>query len=257
VGATINAILASVRAEGTTIIENAAKEPHIVDIANFLNSMGARISGAGTDKIKISGVSRLNGVEYSIIPDQIEAGTYMVAAAATRGDILIKNVTPAHLEPMTLKLRRMGVNVEEYDESVRVWVDNDTKFKSIELKTLPYPGFPTDMQPQMAVLCTLADGTSSITEGIWDNRFRYVDELRRMGASISVNGKIALISGNSMLSGAPVRACDLRAGAALIIAGLVANGETVISDIHHIERGYERMDEKLRSLGAKIVKKNY
>ncbi len=257
VGATINAILASVRAEGTTIIENAAKEPHIVDIANFLNSMGARITGAGTDKIKITGVSRLNGVEYSIIPDQIEAGTYMVAAAATRGDILIKNVTPAHLEPMTLKLRRMGVNVEEYDESVRVWVDKDVKFKSIELKTLPYPGFPTDMQPQMAVLCTLADGTSSITEGIWDNRFRYVDELRRMGASISVNGKIALISGNSMLSGAPVRACDLRAGAALIIAGLVANGETIISDIHHIERGYERMDEKLRSLGAKIVKKNF
>jgi UDP-N-acetylglucosamine 1-carboxyvinyltransferase len=151
----------------------------------------------------------------------------------------------------------MGVNVEEYDESVRVWVDKDVKFKSIELKTLPYPGFPTDMQPQMAVLCTLADGTSSITEGIWDNRFRYVDELRRMGASISVNGKIALISGNSMLSGAPVRACDLRAGAALIIAGLVANGETIISDIHHIERGYERMDEKLRSLGAKIVKKNF
>lgn len=256
VGATINAILASVRAEGVTIIENAAKEPHIVDIANFLNSMGASISGAGTDKIKIKGVSKLKGVEYSIIPDQIEAGTYMVAAAATRGDVLIKNVTPPHLEPMTLKLRRMGVNIEEFDDSVRVWVEPNTVFQKIELKTLPYPGFPTDMQPQMAVLCTLADGTSCITEGIWNNRFRYVDELRRMGANITVNGKIALISGNSLLSGAPVQACDLRAGAALIIAGLVANGETSISEIHHIERGYERMDEKLRSLGANIVKKN-
>lgn len=256
VGATINAILASVRAEGVTIIENAAKEPHIVDIANFLNSMGASISGAGTDKIKIKGVSKLKGVEYSIIPDQIEAGTYMVATAATRGDVLIKNVTPAHLEPMTLKLRRMGVNIEEFDDSVRVWVEPNTVFQKIELKTLPYPGFPTDMQPQMAVLCTLADGTSCITEGIWNNRFRYVDELRRMGANITVNGKIALISGNSLLSGAPVQACDLRAGAALIIAGLVANGETSISEIHHIERGYERMDEKLRSLGANIVKKN-
>lgn len=257
VGATINAILASVRAEGVTIIENAAKEPHIVDIANFLNSMGASISGAGTDKIKIKGVSKLKGVEYSIIPDQIEAGTYMVATAATRGDVLIKNVTPAHLEPMTLKLRRMGVNIEEFDDSVRVWVNDNTIFQKIELKTLPYPGFPTDMQPQMAVLCTLANGTSCITEGIWNNRFRYVDELRRMGANITVNGKIALISGNSLLAGAPVQACDLRAGAALIIAGLVANGETTISDIHHIERGYERMDEKLRSLGAKIVKKNF
>lgn len=256
VGATINAILASVRAEGVTIIENAAKEPHIVDIANFLNSMGASISGAGTDKIKIKGVSKLKGVEYSIIPDQIEAGTYMVATAATRGDVLIKNVTPAHLEPMTLKLRRMGVNIEEFDDSVRVWVEPNTVFQKIELKTLPYPGFPTDMQPQMAVLCTLADGTSCITEGIWNNRFRYVDELRRMGANITVNGKIALISGNSLLAGAPVQACDLRAGAALIIAGLVANGETSISEIHHIERGYERMDEKLRSLGANIVKKN-
>jgi UDP-N-acetylglucosamine 1-carboxyvinyltransferase len=218
--------------------------------------MGASISGAGTDRIKVKGVTRLKGVEYSIIPDQIEAGTYMVATAATRGDVLIKNVTPAHLDPMTLKLRRMGVNVEEFDDSIRVWVEPNTAFQKIELTTLPYPGFPTDMQPQMAVLCTLANGTSSITEGIWDNRFRYVDELRRMGANITVNGKIALISGNTLLSGAPVQACDLRAGAALIIAGLVANGETTISDIYHIERGYERMDEKLRSLGANIVKKN-
>lgn len=256
VGATINAILAAVKAEGVTIIENAAKEPHIVDIANFLNSMGASISGAGTDKIKIKGVKRLKGVEYSIIPDQIEAGTYMVAAAATKGDVLIKNVTPVHLEPMTLKLRRMGVNVEEFDDSIRVWVQPNASFNKIELKTMPYPGFPTDMQPQMAVLCTLADGTSCITEGIWNNRFRYVDELRRMGASITVNGKIALISGNSLLAGAPVQACDLRAGAALIIAGLVAQGETTISDIYHIERGYEHMDEKLKQLGANIIKKN-
>jgi UDP-N-acetylglucosamine 1-carboxyvinyltransferase len=255
VGATINAILSSVKAEGTTIIENVAKEPHIVDIANFLNSMGASISGAGTDRIKVKGVSRLRGVEYSIIPDQIEAGTYMIASAVTRGDVLIKNVTPAHLEPMSLKLRRMGVNVEEFDDAVRVWVEPDVVFNKIELKTMPYPGFPTDMQPQMAVLCTLANGTSSITEGIWNNRFRYVDELRRMGANITVNGKIALINGNTNLAGAPVQACDLRAGAALIIAGLVAEGETVISDIYHIERGYERMDEKLRGLGANIVKK--
>ncbi|MGN1410964.1 MAG: UDP-N-acetylglucosamine 1-carboxyvinyltransferase [Oscillospiraceae bacterium] len=257
VGATINAILSSVKAEGITIIENVAKEPHIVDIANFLNSMGASISGAGTDRIKVKGVSRLRGVEYSIIPDQIEAGTYMIASAVTRGDVTIKNVTPAHLEPMTLKLRRMGVSVEEFDDSVRVWVEPGVIFNKIELKTMPYPGFPTDMQPQMAVLCTLANGTSSITEGIWNNRFRYVDELRRMGANITVNGKIALISGNTNLAGAPVQACDLRAGAALIIAGLVAEGETTISDIYHIERGYERMDEKLRGLGANIVKKNF
>lgn len=256
VGSTINAILASVRAEGTTIIENPAKEPHIVDLANFLNSMGANISGAGTDRIKIKGVSKLNGVEYSIIPDQIEAGTYMVAAAATKGDVLIKNVIPAHLEPMTLKLRNMGVHVEEFDDSVRVWADADTQLKSVDIKTRPYPGFPTDMQPQFAVLCTLANGDSNVTEGIWDNRFRYVDELRRMGADIKVTAKTASIKGNSKLLGAPVQACDLRAGAALILAGLVATGETSISEIHHIERGYERMDEKLRSLGANIVKKN-
>ncbi|MCD7801158.1 MAG: UDP-N-acetylglucosamine 1-carboxyvinyltransferase [Ruminococcus sp.] len=256
VGSTINAILASVRAEGTTIIENPAKEPHIVDLANFLNSMGANITGAGTDRIKVKGVSKLNGVDYSIIPDQIEAGTYMVAAAATKGDVLIKNVIPAHLEPMTLKLRNMGVHVEEFDDSVRVWVDSDTQLKSVDIKTRPYPGFPTDMQPQFAVLCTLANGDSNVTEGIWDNRFRYVDELRRMGADIKVTVKTASIKGNSKLLGAPVQACDLRAGAALILAGLVATGETSISEIQHIERGYERMDEKLRSLGANIVKKN-
>ena len=218
--------------------------------------MGANISGAGTDRIKIKGVSKLNGVEYSIIPDQIEAGTYMVAAAATKGDVLIKNVIPAHLEPMTLKLRNMGVHVEEFDDSVRVWADENTQLKSVDIKTRPYPGFPTDMQPQFAVLCTLANGDSNVTEGIWDNRFRYVDELRRMGADIKVTAKTASIKGNSKLLGAPVQACDLRAGAALILAGLVATGETSISEIHHIERGYERMDEKLRSLGANIVKKN-
>ena len=253
VGATINAMLAAVKAEGLTILENAAKEPHIVDLANFLNSMGADIMGAGTDVIKIRGVSRLHGATYSIIPDQIEAGTFMIAVAATKGDALIKNVIPKHLEPITSKLRKIGVVVMEYDDSIRV-IGQD-RYERITVKTMPHPGFPTDMQPQLAALLTLARGTSIINEGIFDNRFRYVDELRRMGADISVDGNVAMIEGVSHLTGAPVKASDLRAGAALIIAGLSTNGTTEIEDIFHIERGYENMDEKLRKMGADIVKR--
>ena len=254
VGATINAMLAAVKAEGLTILENAAKEPHIVDLANFLNSMGADIMGAGTDVIKIRGVSRLHGATYSIIPDQIEAGTFMIAVAATKGDALIKNVIPKHLEPITSKLRKIGVVVMEYDDSVRV-IGQDL-YERITVKTMPHPGFPTDMQPQLAALLTLAKGTSIINEGIFDNRFRYVDELRRMGADISVDGNVAMIEGVSHLTGAPVKASDLRAGAALIIAGLSTQGTTEIEDIYHIERGYENMDEKLRNMGADIVKRD-
>ena len=253
VGATINAMLAAVKAEGLTILENAAKEPHIVDLANFLNSMGADIMGAGTDVIKIRGVSRLHGATYSIIPDQIEAGTFMIAVAATKGDALIKNVIPKHLEPITSKLRKIGVVVMEYDDSVRVI--GQERYERITVKTMPHPGFPTDMQPQLAALLTLAKGTSIINEGIFDNRFRYVDELRRMGADISVDGNVAMIEGVSHLTGAPVKASDLRAGAALIIAGLSTNGTTEIEDIYHVERGYENMDEKLRKMGADIVKR--
>lgn len=254
VGTTINAMLAAVKASGLTVIENAAKEPHIVDLANFLNSMGADIMGAGTDVIKIRGVSHLGGTTYAIIPDQIEAGTFMIAAAATKGDVLVKNVIPKHLESITAKLENIGVNVEEFDDSVRVWVDGPLVKTSV--KTMPHPGFPTDMQPQISVLLTLAEGTSKVTESIWDNRFRYVDELRRMGADISVDGKVAVIEGTGQLMGAPVKATDLRAGAALIIAGLAASGITEIEDIFHIERGYENMDAKLRGLGADIVKKS-
>lgn len=254
VGATINAMLAAVKAEGLTILENAAKEPHVVDLANFLNSMGADIMGAGTDVIKIRGVSRMHGATYSIIPDQIEAGTFMIAVAATKGDALIKNVIPKHLEPITSKLRKIGVVVMEYDDSVRV-IGQDS-YERITVKTMPHPGFPTDMQPQLAALLTLARGTSIINEGIFDNRFRYVDELRRMGADISVDGNVAMIEGVSHLTGAPVKASDLRAGAALIIAGLSTNGTTEIEDIYHIERGYENMDEKLRRMGADIVKRD-
>ncbi len=254
VGATINAMLAAVKAEGLTILENAAKEPHIVDLANFLNSMGADIMGAGTDVIKIRGVSRLHGANYSIIPDQIEAGTFMIAVAATKGDALIKNVIPKHLEPITSKLRKIGVVVMEYDDSVRV-IGQDS-YERITVKTMPHPGFPTDMQPQLAALLTLAKGTSIINEGIFDNRFRYVDELRRMGADISVDGNVAMIEGVSHLTGAPVKASDLRAGAALIIAGLSTQGTTEIEDIYHVERGYENMDEKLRKMGADIVKRD-
>lgn len=255
VGATMNAMFAAVRAEGLTIIENAAKEPHIVDLANFLNSMGANIMGAGTDVIKIRGVDSLHGTTYAVIPDQIEAGTFMVAAAATNGDVLIKNVIPKHLESITKKLEKIGVNVEQFDDSVRVWVDGPLVKASV--KTTPHPGFPTDMQPQIATLLTLAEGTSIVTEGVWEQRFRYVDELRRMGADISVDGKVAVIEGTGKLMGAPVKACDLRAGAALIIAGLAASGVTEIEDIFHIERGYDCMEEKLRALGADIEKKSF
>jgi UDP-N-acetylglucosamine 1-carboxyvinyltransferase len=250
VGATINSMLAAVKAEGQTVLENVAKEPHIVDIANFLNSMGADIRGAGTDVIKVRGVSRLRGATYSIIPDQIEAGTYMAAAAATGGDVLINNVIPKHLESISSRLRRAGAEVIEYDEAVRV--KRTGPVMSTNIKTAPHPGFPTDMQPQMAVLLSMGQGTSIITEGIWDNRFKYVDELRRMGARIQVDGRVAVVDKINGFAGAQVRATDLRAGAALIIAGLVADGVTEIEDIHHIDRGYEDIVEKLKSLGADI-----
>ena len=255
VGATMNAMLTAVKAEGLTVIENAAKEPHIVDLANFLNSMGANIMGAGTDVIKIRGVESLHGTTYSVIPDQIEAGTFMVAVAATKGDVLIKNVIPKHLESITKKLEKIGVNIEQFDDSIRVWVDGP--LVKTNVKTAPHPGFPTDMQSQIATLLTLAEGTSIITENIWEQRFRYVDELRRMGADITVNGKVALIEGTGKLMGAPVKACDLRAGAALIIAGLAASGITEIEDIFHIERGYDCMEGKLRALGADIEKVSF
>ncbi len=252
VGATMNAMLAAVKAEGLTIIENAAKEPHIVDLANFLNSMGANIMGAGTDVIKIRGVDKLRGCTYAVIPDQIEAGTFMAAIAATKGDAVIKNVIPKHLESITKKMEKIGVNIEQFDDSIHVWVDGP--LVKANIKTAPHPGFPTDMQSQIATLLTLAEGTSIITENIWEQRFRYVDELRRMGADITVNGKVALIEGTGKLMGAPVKACDLRAGAALIIAGLAASGVTEIEDIFHIERGYDCMEGKLRALGADIEK---
>ena len=248
VGATMNIILAAVKAKGLTVIENAAREPHVVDLANFLNSMGANISGAGTDVIKIRGVEHLRGITYSIIPDQIEAGTYMAAAAATGGDVLIKNVTPKHLETITAKLMEMGVTVIEYDDAVRV--RRDGPLYKCNVKTMPHPGFPTDMQPQIAALLSLAQGTSILNENVWENRFRYVDELKRMGAQITVEGKSAIIEGVDSLKGAPVRAVDLRAGAAMIIAGLAAEGVTKIEEIGHIQRGYEDIVEKFVGLGA-------
>ena len=250
VGATMNIMIAAVLAQGRTIIENAAREPHIVDLANFLNSMGADVRGAGTDSIKVNGVERLHGGTYTIIPDQIEAGTYMVAAAATGGEVLIRNVIPKHLESISAKLRETGTFVEEYEEAVLV--RGTGKLQKINLKTMPYPGFPTDMHPQFGVLLCLADGTSVITEGIYDNRFKYVNELRKMGAEIQVDGRVAVIDGGNRLSGALVHACDLRAGAAMVIAGMAAAGETVIEDVHFIERGYERFVEKLSALGADI-----
>ena len=253
VGATINIMLASCMAEGRTVIENAAKEPHIVDVANFLNSMGADIKGAGTDKIRINGVSKLHSSEYSIIPDQIEAGTFMVAAAATHGDVLIKNVIPKHLEAISVKLIEIGATVEEYDDAVRVSADH--RLGHTQVKTLPYPGFPTDMQPQMAITLGLSTGTSTITESIFENRFRYVEELRRMGANIKmVEGNTAIIHGVEKYTGASVAAPDLRAGAALVIAGLAAEGYTTVTQIGYIQRGYERFDEKLRALGGLIEK---
>ena len=250
VGATINVMLAAVKAKGLTIIENAAKEPHIVDLANFLNTMGADVRGAGTDVIKIRGVEHLHGCEYSIIPDQIEAGTYMVAAAATRGDVLIKNVIPKHLESISAKLIECGVTVTEYDDSVRVSCDR--RPGKCNIKTMPHPGFPTDMQPQIAVTLALAEGTSIVTESIFENRFKYADELSRMGACIKVEGNSAIIDGVNKLTGARVSAPDLRAGAALVIAGMAADGITIVDDIVYIQRGYERFEEKLRSLGAVI-----
>ena len=252
VGATINIMMAAVLAEGKTTIENAAKEPHIVDVANFLNSMGANIKGAGTDVIRIRGVKELHGTTYSIIPDQIEAGTFMVAAAATKGNVLIKNVIPKHLEAITSKLNEIGAHVIEYDDSVRVM--SDKRLKSTNIKTLPYPGFPTDMQPQMAVTLALSNGTSSVTESIFENRFKYVAELTRMGAHIRVEGNTAIIDGVESFTGANVAAPDLRAGAALVIAALVADDFSVVSDIKYIQRGYEKFDEKLQCLGAKIEK---
>lgn len=255
VGATINVMLAAVKARGLTVIENAAKEPHIVDLANFLNTMGADVRGAGTDVIKIRGVETLHGCEYSIIPDQIEAGTYMVAAAATRGNVLVKNVIPKHLESITAKLIEAGATVEEYDEAVRVSMQGRPGHCNI--KTMPHPGFPTDMQPQFSTLLCLANGTSFVSESVWDNRFRYAEQLQRMGANIHVNGKTAVIEGVEALKGAPVRADDLRAGAAMLIAAMAANGVTELEEIQHIERGYENVVDKLRFLGAKIERRTF
>lgn len=255
VGATMNVMMAAVTARGLTILENVAKEPHIVDLANFLNSMGADIRGAGTDVIKIHGVDLLRPTQYSIIPDQIEAGTYMVIAAATQSDILIKNVIPKHLESITDKLVAAGAEVEEYDDSIRVI--GKRPLTKINVKTMPHPGFPTDMQPQMTALLTMAEGTSIVAEGVWDGRFKYVDELKRLGANIQVDGKMAVIEGPAELKGAPVKAVDLRGGAAVIIAALVANGDTEIEDIVHIERGYESIIQKLRGIGVDIQKVSY
>ncbi len=250
VGATINIMLAAVKARGLTVIENAAKEPHIVDLANFLNSMGANIMGAGTSVIKIRGVESLKGTEYSIIPDQIEAGTYMAAAVATRGDVIVTNVTPKHLESIIAKLRETGAEIYCYDEAVRVTMK--TRPRKCNVKTMPHPGFPTDMQPQMATVLTVAEGTSIVTEGVWDNRFRYIDQLTLMGVNVQVDGKVAVITGVDSLSPAPVKAVDLRAGAAMIIAGLMAEGTTEVEDIKYIDRGYENIVEKFTALGADI-----
>lgn len=252
VGATINIMMAAAMADGKTVIENAAKEPHVVDVANFLNSMGANIRGAGTDVIRIVGVEKLHATEYSVIPDQIEAGTFMFAVAAAGGNVLVKNVIPKHLEATTAKLLEVGCQVEEFDDSVRVI--SDGHLKHTQVTTLPYPGFPTDMQPQMAVLLGIAEGTSTVTESIFENRFKYVDELTRMGADIKVESNIAIINGVKRYTGASVNAPDLRAGAALVIAGLAAEGITVVDDIYYIQRGYEALEEKLTKIGAKIAR---
>lgn len=254
VGATINVMLAAALAEGQTIMENAAKEPHVVDVANFLNSMGANIKGAGTDVIRIKGVNKLHGSTYSIIPDQIEAGTFMLAAVATKGDITIKNVIPKHLEAITAKIVEIGAEVEEFDDAVRVVANK--RLGHTQVKTLPYPGFPTDMQPQIATVLAMSSGTSIVTESIYENRFKYVDELARMGASVKVEGNTAIIDGVAELTGAKVCSPDLRAGAALVIAGLAAEGVTVVEQIELIERGYENFEEKMRELGASMEKVN-
>lgn len=250
VGATMNIILAATLAKGRTTIENAAKEPHIVDLANFLNAMGARIRGAGTDVIRIDGVERLSGGSYAIIPDQIEAGTFMIMAAAAGGDVLVKNIIPKHMASLVSKLEEMGVEIDEYDDAIRV--KRTAPLKPCDVRTMPYPGFPTDLQPQIVALLTLAQGTSMVTEDVWDNRFQYVGELKRLGADISVQGRTAIIEGGEPLYGAPVRATDLRAGAALIIAGLAAEGVTTINDPIYIDRGYENIETRLSRIGAKI-----
>ena len=254
-GATINVMLASVLAEGTTTIDNAAKEPHIVDVANFLNTMGADIRGAGTDVIKINGVKKLNGNStYSVVPDQIEAGTFMLAAVASKGDLYIKNCITKHLESITAKIIEVGGNVEDYGDSIHVWCDK--RPNKANIKTLPYPGFPTDLQPQMGVVLSLANGTSIINESIWDSRFQYTEELNKMGAKITAQGKTAFFEGVKKLSGAPVYSSDLRAGAALIIAGVCAEGTTDIYNLEHIDRGYENIEEKFRNIGANIKRVN-
>ncbi len=251
VGATINIMLAAALAEGKTVLENPAKEPHIVDVANFLNSMGADIKGAGTDIIRINGVKRLHGTEYSIIPDQIEAGTFMCAAAATRGDVIVRNIIPKHMEAISAKLVEMGCEVAEFDDSIRV-IGKDRQ-RSTNIKTLPYPGFPTDMQPQITTALSLASGTSMVIESIFENRFKYVDELARMGAQVKVEGNVAVVTGVEKLTGARISAPDLRAGAALVVAGLAADGTTIIDDIEYIQRGYEHFEQKLAGLGADIA----
>lgn len=253
VGATMNVMIAAARAKGLTVIENAAKEPHIVDLANFLNSMGADVRGAGTDVIKIHGVEKMHGTHYSIIPDQIEAGTYMTAAVATGGNVLIKNVIPKHLESIAAKLVAAGAEIEEYDDAVRIW--RTSPILKTNIKTMPHPGFPTDMQPQITTMLALAQGTSIITESVWDHRFRYVSELRKMGANIQVDGKVAVVEGIESFRPAIVRATDLRAGAAMVIAALCTKGVTEIEDVQYIERGYENVIEKLQQLGADIRKK--
>ncbi len=250
VGATINIMLAACKAEGVTVIENAAREPHIVDMANFLNSMGANIRGAGTNRVKIKGVSDMKGGTYQIIPDQIEAGTFMIAAAATGGDVLVKNIIPKHMESLTAKLIETGAKITELDDAIRV--EGTNSLKATNVQTMPYPGFPTDLQPQMVALLTVAEGLSVMVEGVWDNRFQYTDELIRMGAKINASGKMATIQSVSSLYGAPVTATDLRGGAAVVIAGLMAEGVTEVSNIALIDRGYEKFEEKLRALGAKI-----
>ena len=254
VGATINIILAAVLAEGVTYIENAAKEPHVVDVANYLNLMGANIKGAGTDTIRIYGVDSLHGCEYSVIPDQITTGTYMMMAAATQGNILIKNVIPRHMDAVSAKLREMGVQVIEEDDGIRVI--GKRPLKPVKVKTLPYPGFPTDLQQPMAVLMAVANGSSSITESIFENRFKYIDELRKMGAEATVTGRTCTFNGVEELSGTRIRATDLRAGAAMVIAGLIADGETKITDIHYIDRGYQHLEDNLRNLGGIIRREN-
>ena len=250
VGATINVMIAATMAEGVTVLENVAKEPHVVDVANFLNTMGANIKGAGTDVIKITGVKKLEGCNYSVIPDQIEAGTFMISAVATKGDITIKNIIPKHLESITAKLTEMGAVIEEYDDSLRVTVDGP--LKGVNIKTMPYPGFPTDIQQPMAALLSVVSGRSLIAESIWENRHKHIDELKKMGANIKVEGRVAIIDGVSKLTGAVVKATDLRAGAAMVIAGLIGDGVTEITNIEHIDRGYPHIEDKFRALGADI-----